>query len=92
MPAGSGPCAIGAHIVNLSLGSESRPTRLNTGADVTHPDLDDRDFRRWSGLVNPPKVVDARNFVGGGCVPLAGATDGHGHGTHVPPIATGTGE
>ncbi len=34
MPAGSSPCSIGAHVVNLSLGSESRPTRLNTGSDV----------------------------------------------------------
>ena len=34
--AGRGPsaCAIGAHVVNLSLGSESRPSRLNTGSDV----------------------------------------------------------
>jgi subtilisin family serine protease len=65
---------------------------LDTGADVTHPDLDDRDFRRWSSLLNPGKVVAARSFLGGGCVPLAGANDGHGHGTHVAGIATGTGE
>ena len=34
MPVGSSACAIGAHVVNLSLGSESRPGRLNTGSDV----------------------------------------------------------
>ena len=73
-------------------GAGVRIAVLDTGADVTHPDLDDRDFRRWSSLLNPPKVVDARNFVGGGCLPLAGASDGHGHGTHVAGIATGTGE
>jgi len=65
---------------------------LDTGLDPTHPDLDDRDFRRWSNPINPPKVVDARSFVGGGCVPLVGSSDGHGHGTHVSGIATGTGE
>lgn len=65
---------------------------LDTGVDPTHPDLDDLDFRRWSTPLSPPKLVDARNFVGGGCQPLAGATDGHGHGTHVAGIATGTGE
>jgi subtilisin family serine protease len=64
---------------------------LDTGLDPTHPDLDDLDFRHWSGVLNDPKVVDARNFVGGGCSPL-GQTDGHGHGTHVAGIATGTGE
>jgi subtilisin family serine protease len=64
---------------------------LDTGLDPTHPDLDDLDFRHWSNPVNPPKVVDARNFVGGGCLP-AGTADGHGHGTHVAGIAAGTGE
>jgi uncharacterized repeat protein (TIGR01451 family) len=73
-------------------GTGIRIAVLDTGADVTHPDLDDRDFRRWSSLLSPPKVVDARNFVGGRCLPLAGASDGHGHGTHVAGIATGTGE
>ncbi|MGH3064692.1 MAG: S8 family serine peptidase [Gaiellaceae bacterium] len=73
-------------------GAGIRVAVLDTGADVTHPDIDDRDFRRWSSPLNPPKVVDARDFVGGGCVPLAGASDGHGHGTHVAGIATGTGE
>jgi subtilisin family serine protease len=37
MPAGSGPVtcpSVGANIVNTSLGSESRPTRLNSGHDV----------------------------------------------------------
>lgn len=65
---------------------------LDTGIDATHPDLDDLDFRRWSSLPGPRKLVDARSFVGGGCTPLAGAADGHGHGTHVAAIATGTGE
>jgi subtilisin family serine protease len=73
-------------------GTGIRIAVLDTGLDPSHPDLDDLDFRRWSSLVNPPKIVDARNFVGGGCVPLAGLTDGHGHGTHVAGIATGTGE
>jgi subtilase family protein len=35
-PAGSSTCSVGAQVVNLSLGSESRPVRLNTGSD---PDL-----------------------------------------------------
>lgn len=65
---------------------------LDTGVDASHPDLDDLDFRRWSSLPGPRKLVDARSFVGGGCAPLAGASDGHGHGTHVAAIATGTGE
>ncbi len=37
MPAGTGPAgceSIGADVVNLSLGSESRPARLNTGNDI----------------------------------------------------------
>jgi uncharacterized repeat protein (TIGR01451 family) len=34
MPVGASPCAVGAQVVNLSLGSESRPGRLNTGTDV----------------------------------------------------------
>jgi subtilisin family serine protease len=73
-------------------GTGIRIAVLDTGLDITHPDLDDRDFRRWSSLLNPPKVVDARNFVGGGCQTVVGGTDGHGHGTHVAGIATGTGE
>ncbi len=66
---------------------------LDTGADITHPDLDDLDFRNWSSPLNPRKVVDARSFLGGRrCDPLAGAIDGNGHGTHVAGIAAGTGE
>ena len=65
---------------------------LDTGIDPAHPDLDDQDFRRWSALVSPAKVVEQRNFVGGQCAPVAGVQDGHGHGTHVAAIATGTGE
>jgi subtilisin family serine protease len=65
---------------------------LDTGTDVTHPDLDDLDFRRWSSVLNPRKVVDERSFLGGRCDPLAGAIDGNGHGTHVAGIAAGTGE
>ena len=34
MPADPARAAVGAHVVNLSLGSESRPGRLNTGSDV----------------------------------------------------------
>jgi subtilisin family serine protease len=73
-------------------GEGVRVAVLDTGTDVTHPDLDDLDFRRWSSPLNPRKVVDARSFLGGGCAPLAGASDGSGHGTHVAGIATGTGE
>ena len=43
---------------------------LDTGIDPTHPDLDDQDFRHWTGLLNPPKIVEARNFVGGVCEPV----------------------
>lgn len=64
---------------------------LDTGLDALHPDLDDLDFRRWSEPLHPPKVVEARDFNGGGCRPLT-TTDGHGHGSHVAGIATGTGE
>jgi subtilisin family serine protease len=72
-------------------GAGVRIAVLDTGYDPTHPDLDDLDFRHWSSPLGAPKVVDARNFNGGGCEPL-GAFDGHGHGTHVAGIATGTGE
>lgn len=72
-------------------GTGIRVAVLDTGLDATHPDLDDRDFRNWSSALNPAKVVDARSFLGGLCAPV-GATDGHGHGTHVAGIATGTGE
>lgn len=74
------------------VGEGVRVAVLDTGHDPVHPDLDDQDFRRWSTLVPPAgaKVVDARNFNGGGCEPFAG--DGHGHGTHVAGIVTGTGE
>jgi uncharacterized repeat protein (TIGR01451 family) len=67
---------------------------LDTGLDASHPDLNDLDFRNWSSVgLKPPKVIDSHNFVGGGCVPGPGTTqDGHGHGTHVAGIATGTGE
>jgi subtilisin family serine protease len=73
-------------------GSGVRIAVLDTGTDATHPDLDDLDFRRWSSPLSPRKVVDARSFLGGGCAPLVGASDGSGHGTHVAGIATGTGE
>ena len=73
-------------------GTGIRIAVLDTGTDVTHPDLDDLDFRRWSSLLSPRKVVDARSFLEGRCDPLAGAIDGNGHGTHVAGIAAGTGE
>ena len=73
-------------------GSGVRVAVIDTGVDPAHPDLDDLDFGHWSSVVNARKLVDARNFVGSGCEPLVGATDGHGHGTHVAAIAVGTGE
>jgi subtilisin family serine protease len=71
-------------------GAGVRIAVLDTGLDRAHPDLDDLDFRQWSNAVSPAKLVDARDFNGGGCNPML--TDGHGHGTHVAGIATGTGE
>lgn len=72
-------------------GTGIRIAVLDTGLDSTHADLDDLDFRNWSSLSNKSKVVESRSFVGGACSP-AGTGDGHGHGTHVAGIATGTGE
>jgi subtilisin family serine protease len=71
-------------------GESVRIAILDTGVDQLHPDLDDLDFRHWSGILNDAKVVAARDFNGGGCLP--GTIDGHGHGTHVAGIAAGTGE
>jgi subtilisin family serine protease len=71
-------------------GGGVRVAVLDTGVDAVHPDLDDLDFRHWSNLVSPAKIVAQRNFNNGQCLP--GAVDGHGHGTHVAGIATGTGE
>jgi subtilisin family serine protease len=64
---------------------------LDTGIDAAHPDLNDQDFRRWSALLGPAKVVEQRNFVGGQCAAIVGVQDGNGHGTHVAGIAAGTG-
>ena len=64
---------------------------IDTGIDPTHPDLNDQDFRNWSALLGPTKIVDQRNFVGSQCAPLVGVQDGNGHGTHVAGIAAGTG-
>ena len=87
-----GPRDVGADLLWAQgiIGTGVRIAVLDTGIDPTHPDLDDLDFRHWSSVLNPPKVVDARNFNGGGCAPFVG--DGHGHGTHVASIAAGTGE
>jgi subtilisin family serine protease len=64
---------------------------IDTGVDPTHPDLNDQDFRNWSALLGPTKIVDQRNFVGSQCAPIVGVQDGNGHGTHVAGIAAGTG-
>jgi subtilisin family serine protease len=73
------------------IGTGVRIAVLDTGVDPTHPDLDDLDFGSWNPLpLGAPKVVEARDFNGGGCAPIV--ADGHGHGTHVAGIATGTGE
>jgi subtilisin family serine protease len=77
-------------------GSGVRIAILDTGIDQLHPDLDDQDFRDWSGLLHGAnllhgaKVIEARDFNGGVCRLATG--DGHGHGTHVAGIAAGTGE
>jgi len=63
---------------------------IDTGLDAAHPDLDDLDFRHWTPVGNPTKIVGSCSFLGGGAAPL-GTTDGHGHGTHVAGIVTGTG-
>jgi subtilisin family serine protease len=73
-------------------GTGVRIAVLDTGLDPTHPDLDDQDFRHWSSALNPPKVVDSRDFNGGVCRPMPVPTDGNGHGTHVAGVALGTGE
>ncbi|MBD0347530.1 MAG: S8 family serine peptidase [Thermoleophilia bacterium] len=72
-------------------GARVRVAVLDTGLDPLHADFDDLDFRHWSSLLpNPGKVVGSRNFLAGTCA--LGTQDGHGHGTHVAGIATGTGE
>jgi subtilisin family serine protease len=73
-------------------GAGVRIAVLDTGLDPTHPDLDDQDFRHWSSALNPPKVIDSRDFNGGVCRPMPVPNDGNGHGTHVAGIALGTGE
>jgi subtilisin family serine protease len=72
-------------------GAGVRVAVLDTGLDPSHPDLDDLDFKHWRVVPGPAKVFAVRNFVGSTCDP-ANTLDGHGHGTHVSGIATGTGE
>ncbi len=71
-------------------GSGVRIAVLDTGLDPSHPDLDDLDFRHWTAIGNAPKLAGSCSFLGGASAPV-GTTDGHGHGTHVAGIATGTG-
>jgi subtilisin family serine protease len=73
------------------LGGGVRIAVLDTGLDASHPDLDDLDFGTWSAVPGVAKVIDTRNFVGGGCI-AAETGDRNGHGTHVAGIAAGTGE
>ena len=70
-------------------GTGVRLAVIDTGLDGVHPDLDDLDFRHWT-TGGAPKVIAQRDFTNGGCG--LGVTDGHGHGTHVAGIVTGTGE
>ncbi len=71
-------------------GAGVRIAVLDTGLDSLHADLDNLDFKHWS-VGGAPKVVGRGNFNNGGCSSL-GSADGHGHGTHVAGIATGTGQ
>jgi subtilisin family serine protease len=72
-------------------GSGMRIAVLDTGIDVAQQDLDDLDFRHWTDVApRPSKLVGAQTFLNNTCTP--GVEDGHGHGTHVAAIATGTGE
>ena len=66
---------------------------LDTGLDVTHPDLDDLRLPALVGAApRPAKVVDAARLQRRRGCGRSSASDGHGHGTHVAGIAAGTGE
>ncbi len=65
---------------------------LDTGIDVTHPDLDDQDWEHWGDQSCPEKIIADALFTGGLVLPGQGTWDVGTHGTHVAGEAAGTAE